>query len=997
MQLTMLTRRWLAVVSSVSTAACLLVFSLCPASADPVQNRRILDIQSKNLGDKCRIVIFMDTATRPLVTPPMGGEPLRIELGRSELDPSVRLDQLTGPLLRKVSAVPSDSGLVTINLELTTSQVDVTDFLLEQEALVIVDIKPRRAVALPDGTPVAAQPTSATPLADATLPVSPAGADEILPAPVPADAAMEPEPSPAAGEPSAPAAEPVVAPSPAAASLAETTAAPAAGPTPVLPTLALPVPPNAPPAVPQAEVPLNLPVASQARVTSGSPVDSLTQADAFPERLLAMDFPGVQQMLAAYQAQKYPEAIKTGQAALRVSQSPESLDSLLYLLAECRFQQTRVYDASASAKRPPGWDWPEAQNHYEQARRFAPASSLRPFADFRLSQIYGQQGNLANRQAALWDILHRHELPNFPQVLMDYGDSSLGLHAASPATTSTLGQAVAAFKAYRDEFPEDERHADAQFLLGEAYYQLGNDREAYANMREGMLGRTPEPTEIHAHWGLTAHRIGVADISVPCRPLNEVLHPIKAPDEAKRELTGQYNELFGAFVRNSQDPAVHLELAGILDRAGNRREAMREYQQVVRGLAIPGKPGQVLQARRALAAYALQDRRAGKLDPEIPYDDYSDPGKSLAEMYDNCFDLKTRAGLLGDRANQLLAEGRNGEAVGLLLPHLEPGRMPQQYAAELCQTLREPLREVMDGLYRSGEHLPAMRLYKAFENQLADHPQRNDVLLDCARILMQNDMRGKAGQALDRMSAYETLTPEQKVAATLLRRELLLDPAHPEALKRDGASLLKSDLDDAVRARILHLMARVYGAEEQHSYAAQLDREGAAMKGLGLADRVGFFFEAARQYEAGKVNSKAIETYYQAIYALEEAGVAPVEAHDWYGTALVGMAQNFQNLGDYDRTAQACTQYLKYYPDGAQADLARYTLGQSYEQRAGAGVPGAGTRSLRAKALEQYETLAKADASATSRTFWQNVGQKSADQLRWEQDHPYLMKEEGLP
>ena len=232
---------------------------------------------------------------------------------------------------------------------------------------------------------------------------------------------------------------------------------------------------------------------------------------------------------------------------------------------------------------------------------------------------------------------------------------------------------------------------------------------------------------------------------------------------------------------------------------------------------------------------------------------------------------------------------------------------------------------------------------------------------------------------------------------TLLRRELLLDPANPEELKRDGPSLLESETDDAARARILRLLARTYSGEGDHSDAARFDRQAAALKGLSLADRIAFFLEASHEYEAGMVYSKAVETYYQAIYAVEEAGVAPVEAHDWYAPALVGMAQNFQRLGDYGQASRACIQYLKYYPDGAQADLVRYTLGQSYEQRAVAGAPAVEVRAMRTKAIEQYDTLAKVESGATSRTFWQNVGQQSADQLRWEQDHPYLLKEKGQP
>ncbi|HNY27615.1 MAG TPA: tetratricopeptide repeat protein, partial [Candidatus Sumerlaeota bacterium] len=525
------------------------------------------------------------------------------------------------------------------------------------------------------------------------------------------------------------------------------------------------------------------------------------------------------------------------------------------------------------------------------------------------------------------------------------------------------------------------------FLQGEIQYRRGNYARALDLMETATAtssrgSNTVWPVVMRGHMALAAQRTSTTLINLA--------NPSTRLDNT-----------FRSYLEDCNDMDSLMEYAKILTDAGNRKDAIRIYNRV----AEMGKPREPIKVRRdpllpvisepkveptttqrdkvyaarlAIARYALRDlQQTGKLLPDVPYEDYQEPLKTFDSLLENVFRIGQEAELLRDKALLLLALGksdpaRNAEALELILPLLQPGKLPAHYAQELRDTVWNIIPDVMTGYHQNGEDWLALRAYLTFHDFLKDHPRRKEIQLTCARIFLDANLRKHAGEVLDEMGPLEQLTPEEQEGVKYLRRELLLDPKNPESLKANAPTLLGPGYDDATKARVLTLLGPVYANENQHAYAAQVYLQGASLQGIPWKDRIEFYTKAATEYESALMYDKAFTMYLASIRALEEAGVATAASEEWVGNALMGMGENAQRIQDFAKAAKSYEQYLNNYPNGENAESARYQLGKVYE-----------ASGQKAKALEQYDTLAK---TGKKESFWTRMAKQSADILRLQEN-----------
>jgi tetratricopeptide (TPR) repeat protein len=702
-----------------------------------------------------------------------------------------------------------------------------------------------------------------------------------------------------------------------------------------------------------------------------------------------LDFPEdealKEELRDAYLHEKVQEVYTLGaRRGLSQRQPKASLEALVYLMAECYFRETMGRWNSRS--RIPA-DFPAAIDHYEQAIRYAPDSPLRPLGDYRLSQIYGLLGgdDRLKSQILLQKLVANKSLPAIQSSnLYELGANvSLKLHEEHPTIVEHLDIAQKALDEFLRQFPGDEHTPLVLFLLGEIQYRRGNYARALELM-ETATAANPRgrgmvvPVAMRGHMALAAQHTSAT--------LVNLVNPSTRLDNT-----------FRGYLEDCNDMDILMEYAKLLADAGNRKDAIRIYNRV----AEMGKPKEPIQVRRdpllpiisepkveqtttqrdkvyaarlAITRYALRDlQQTGKLAPDVPYEDYQEPIKAIDNLLQNVYRIGQESELLREKALHLLALGktdpaRNAEALEMILPLLQPGKLPATYAKELRDTVWNIIPEVMAGYHQNGEDWLALRAFMTFRDFLKDHPRRKEILLTCARIFLDANLRQHASEVLDEMGPLEQLTPEEQEGVNHLRRELLLDPKNPESLKTNAPALLGPGYDDATKARVLTLLGRVYADENQHAYAAQVYLQGASLQGLPWKDRIEFYARAAREYENALMYDKAFTMHLASIRALEEAGVATAAAEEWIGNALMGMGENAQRIQDYNKAAKSYEQYLNTYPNGENAEPARYQLGKVYE-----------ALGEKAKAIEQYDTLSK---TGKAESFWTRMAKQSADILR---------------
>ncbi len=974
---------------------------LQPGVAQETSVRQLLAIDLLTTGDRNRIVLHLDQMTPYTVTPVRKGQPLKIELVGCEAPSSLKPKPATNALVRGFQ-MQTEEGITTLTFDLATHELDSLDYTLQREGMIIVQLTPRAGARTT--TPEPAPAVQKTPLPTPRVPVS---------TPTP-ERVRTPEARPQATLPLAlprekqPTATPAPTPLPVIERPVPPTPRPTARPAvPVEPTRS-PVERAAPQGGKGAPEPLDgrkssgfaLPASNSktplALKGTGSGIEFMGAFPYYPttntmENLFfsQLDFPGdealKEELRDAYLKEKVQDVYTLcARRGLSQRQPKASLDVLVYLMAECYFRETMARWNSLS--RVPA-DFPAAIDHYEQATRYAPDSPLRPLGDYRLSQLYGLLGgdDRLKSQILLQKLANNKSLPSIQSsILYDLGyDLSLKLHEEHPLITEHLDIAQKAFDEFLRQYPGDQRTPLVLFLQGEIQYRRGNYTRAL-DLMETATATNPRgrdavwPVAMRGHMALAAQRTSTTLVNL-ANPSTRI------------------DNIFRGYLEDSNDMDTLMEYAKLLADAGNRKDAIRIYNRV----AEMGKPREpirvrkdplmpvisepkveqtsaqrdkVYAARLAITRYALRDlQQTGKLAPDVPYEDYQEPIKALDSLLQDVYKLGQESELLRDKALHLLALGksdpaRNAEALEMILPLLQPGRLPAHYAQELRDTVWNIIPEVMEGYHQNGEDWLALRAFMTFRDFLKDHPRRKEILLTCARIFLDANLRQHAGEVLDEMGPLEQLTPEEQEGVKHLRRELLLDPKNPESLKANAPALLGPGYDDATKARVLTLLGPVYADENQHAYAAQVYLQGASLQGLPWKDRIEFYAKAASEYENALMYDKAFTMHLASIRALEEAGVATAAAEEWIGNALMGMGENAQRIQDYAKAAKSYEQYLNTYPTGESAEPARYQLGKVYEASGD-----------KAKALEQYETLAK---TGKKESFWTRMAKQSADILR---------------
>lgn len=909
------------------------------AHAQQTQNRQILDIRLQAFPktfphEYYRIVIRMDKAVEPLITPPQPGRPLRLEIGGADYAPTLRPSPASNALIRGVSLEPSGSGLVTILFELASPRVDITDYIIRGEELIILKLKPRPGVEIAPEVP------------SPTLPAAAPGVEQrVAAAPTLARAAATPPPPPAL-----PAAPPAKVASSATLALPLLVSDFSTATATSIPTALLALP---------AEKPVEGPSFEELAKTDFFPVQSVTSG--------TLRFRGAEEMFAAYLSKQYDKAIEIGMSAVGKRQPLSSLEALLALLGECKYQKALAFDQDPKPETVP--DWTDVLGVFLQARIECEGSALRPFLDYRLSQIYGALGNMAARQATLARLVRDRELPQMPQVLRDYGESLVLMANKSPHSAEDyLPEARRAFDAFLERYPDNLDNDRIRYFLGDVYYQLGKaarmsggdgekyDREAFNLIQKAKETLKLTNLEIDAHYALAAHRIGNTDLTRS-----------DSPGYA----------YFRELAHNSQDPGFMLEYAHMQAQGGNKAEALYAYDRVSENLLMKPEPSQeeVVAARLALARMAYQDVLAGGLNSEILNSSYRNSIAVFDDILARVVDASERQDILYEKALHLLALGREAEALDFILTQLERKTLKPEQSADLGNRVWQILPEAMERFRQQGDPLLAVRVYNAFGDLLReDHPRRNEALLACARVLIEMGLDDKAREAIQKVDSYANLSERQRTGAELLKRELSLNPeTDPEQFKREAPDLLGSNNDDSSRARILRRLAGIYSKEGQHAYAAQLYLQGCVYDTLPWQRVAAFYTDAATEYEQALIYSKAFTTHWQGIRAIEKAGVAPAQAGEWMGNFLMGMGENAQKMGDHAQAALAYEQYLKNFPQGPKAESALYFLAQAYE-----------AENRRKDAIAKYDELAKV---AQAGSFWSDVAQKSASQLRWEDEN----------
>ncbi|MBN1866121.1 tetratricopeptide repeat protein [Candidatus Sumerlaeota bacterium] len=916
--------------------------------AQAPENRRILDVQLQTYPDEYRINVRLNELTPFELTPSRPGRPLRLRLARAEVDPEVVARAGSNDLIERVWMTPTESGVTTLEFALVTSQVEVTHHeIAKPQPTIVINLKLRPGVLLPSRvswsgsptpspavpSPTARPRTSPTPFVVAVRGASsetlrgsasaflPAGGGASPALPYAASAARE---TPGPGHPALPVSS-------------RTVAAPRATPPPPVPT-------------------------------PDPAVEALRPYDFFPVDRLVLDFPGQADLIQLYKDKKHEEALVLGLKYIEAPQSKFSLASLLFLLAECRFQTAVSRSAVASEIEP---DWTSALNYYRQARRFVPDSPFDAISTLRVAQALGRLGRDEEKLAVLAGLKRRSGLSNMPEILLESGRLALDLYTRSPSAEHFLDEAQRDLERYVRDCRGHADYTEGLFTLGEIRYRAGDDAGAYQAMFEAIQRLAGQETRIRssvlAHFGLVAHSLGKIDLA----------HPDPEGNTPAMRVA----------IDGSRDSGVKMRYAKILESAGDRIGAAAQYGDVLHDPLVSPSPEQVLEATMRLTRFALDDERAGQSEAGIRVAEYRDPVGSLWALYDDTYTLAGRADLLREIVHHLLAQGRPLEVVRTVTPFLVNRKyLPEEIERELRHSVWDVMADAMEQFKQRGDYLLALRAFETLGPFLADHPRRVPILLSCAEVFMEAGLREEAQNVLTQLlagTAFGSLTPSEQGRYALIRREMSLDPSKPEEFKEKAQALLGPDVDVRTRARVLRRLAEVWSAEGKRAYAAQVYLEGALYTGLPWRERLGFYLQAAQEYARGSLHSQAIAVLVQGIRDFESTGVSPAEAEPELGGALVLLGESFFHQGDYSKSAGAFERYAILYPQGPNVGAARYMLGKCYERMG-----------RDSDAVSQYDGLARI---APTEPFWGKLARRFSEQLRWEEKNPHLMEGVATP
>ncbi|NQU45292.1 hypothetical protein HQ520_18575, partial [bacterium] len=570
----------------------------------------------------------------------------------------------------------------------------------------------------------------------------------------------------------------------------------------------------------------------------------LTESE-LPQQDWILQFPNAGAMREAFEDEDYLLAHSIGIDALDLPQSGPALESLLFLLAECQYnlQESRE---GPTALRPP--DWPTALNYYQQAIRFSPDSNFRPAWDHRIAQIYAKMGRFQEKLAQLQELAKQKDHPSRANILLETGNAALLLNSSSPpGSTCYLEEAKEAFTQYLREHPEEAEGSLATLLLGEAFYRQGNDEKAYDLILAFSLKkkRIADYPEVYEHFALAAHRLGELNLVAP-RTAND--------------------RHFARRLGSSLSPENRLAYARLLVAGGNTREALRQYHAVCNYLAHAASERQIFDAKFAMTQLALEDMRRGARLPGINFVAYADPLTTLKELYQKSFNVGQRTRLLDAMVKYLIAQGREVEAVRLALPYLRKGRLPSQLTHDLSKTVWDAMPQAMRYVKEQGDYLFALNIYESFGELLDQHPLKNDLVLECVRILLDARLPDHAQEALKRLGPNTELNPSQHALLDTIQRELRLDPTRPEHLKKEAQDLLTPENDESVRARVARLLAKVYEDEEDYMQAGRTYLQGALLENLKWREKADFWLSAAEAYRKAPHYSKSAEVAWKGIW-----------------------------------------------------------------------------------------------------------------------------------
>ena len=426
------------------------------------QNRRILDIELLTYPDSYRIRIHLNELTSYQITNPRAGRPLKVELNQTDADAALVPTPESNELIQRVWITPGQSGVALLEFPLAASQIEVTDWtVLTPAPTIVINLKLRPGVTIPSAT---AKPETVALPPTKDKQEEPFAANSASKESTPAVALPPPTQTPA---PAAPSPEQPAPPPSEVSALPPPTAAPVSLPE-ASPTVALPKSDSAGASVPDEKKMTDIVFASE-----------------------SFGFRKADQMLTDYAEHRYGDALKIGLDALSQPQPQSSLDTLLYFLAECRYQ-LELARSLPTSQIPPNWE--AALNFSRQARRNNTKMTYRPFVDRRISQILGELGRLAEQKVILSDLLDEGLLADEAQLLMANARACLRLYDETracadqipPAALENLAQAKSLLQTFVRKYPDASDYADAFFLLGVIAFREGDNASAYETMQKAV-------------------------------------------------------------------------------------------------------------------------------------------------------------------------------------------------------------------------------------------------------------------------------------------------------------------------------------------------------------------------------------------------------------------------------------------------------------------------------------------------------------------------------
>lgn len=668
-----------------------------------------------------------------------------------------------------------------------------------------------------------------------------------------------------------------------------------------------------------------------------------------------ISFPRAEEMFYAFAKEAdYMKAIQIGLSALIIPQPRKSMESLLYFLAESSFQLNKQRAASNSK---PGPDWNSVQNFFHQAIRYTPDSSWRPMAEYRLSEIAGAMNNPEERMAEL-NILKAKfpEYGRMPEILLGIGKSALDIYENSspaarensPALKYMLENAQQALEQYLAQYPGDQdgvTHARA--MLGHILCRQGDSQKGLALMESerGVPSDLPLTGELAT---LTAHKLKKMDLA----------HP-----------RNDKESLRATQLRVSQNPDNRLEYARILEEGGAIKDALIQYSLIARG-DVPNTNEDILSAAKiAMSRIARMDARENRPREDSIQDPfYRQPLDELKKKFETTYSLRPRAAILNEIVQHFIAQGRELEALQYALPYLNESTWSREVNSEIGKSLEAAIPAALSEARDKENSLVALQIFQTFLHYLKTHPRKDEMFLTIARILLNDGFREQAGQVMDEINNIPNLSSSQQAELNAMRQEARLDPSNPESVKREAPRMLEKCQDPFGRARILKVLAAAYTALKQNEYAAEQYLQAAAIKDLGWREHLDLQERATRQYNLAANAGKTLETAWQALRDFENTGVPVAEAEKPITYLLLLMAQNFKSLGDTAKAATAYEQYLQYFPNGKDAEEAKFQLARTYAELG-----------RKKKAVELFDSLS---SQTLKKSFWSGMAGAFSGEIR---------------